>query len=67
MEKVFLCGLALGMLTGALIVANSVKARKMVMTGQEEAVQKVEELTKKAEAKVRKNGTKKAEGEESVS
>ncbi len=66
MEKVFLCGLALGMLTGALIVANSVKVRKMVMNGQEEAVQKMEELTKKAEAKVKKNGAKKAQDEQPV-
>lgn len=47
MEKEFAFGLALGMIGGALIVANSYKARKMVKDGQEQIKQKANTLCKK--------------------
>ena len=45
--KYFCIGLALGMVGGAIIVANSTKARQMVKDGQSEIRRKAEELTKK--------------------
>lgn len=42
MEKMFCMGLALGMIGGALIVANSHKARTLVKKGQDEMVDKIE-------------------------
>lgn len=48
MNDKFIWGLALGMLGGALIVTNSVKARQMVKSGQQQVVEKAETLTKKA-------------------
>ena len=45
MEK-FIAGLALGMIGGALIVANSFKARKLIKDGQEQIRKKAEDLTK---------------------
>ena len=44
--KMFLIGLSLGMLGGALIVANSHKARRMVKESQEQLRKKAEELSK---------------------
>ena len=49
MEKEFACGLILGMIGGALIVANSYKARKLVKEGQEQVKNKVSELAKNKE------------------
>lgn len=51
MDEKFIMGLGLGMLGGALIVANSVKARQMVKNGQEQVIEKVEKLSSKAKAK----------------
>lgn len=53
MDDKFLCGIALGMIGGALIVANSVKARKMIIDGQSQILDKMEELnnSKKKDAK----------------
>ncbi len=51
MDKNFVCGLILGMLGGALVVANSYKARKLVKDGQEEIKNKVCEMTEKKENK----------------
>ena len=48
MNDKFIFGLALGMLGGALIATNSVKARQMVKSGQQQVVEKAETLTKKA-------------------
>ncbi len=48
MNDKFVLGLALGMLGGAVIVTNSVKARQMVKSGQQQVVEKAETLTKKA-------------------
>ena len=44
MEKMFWLGLALGMVGGALIVANSYKARSLVKKSQAELLQKVDEM-----------------------
>ena len=44
MEKMFCLGLALGMVGGALIVANSYKARSLVKKSQAELLQKVDEM-----------------------
>ncbi len=46
MEKEFICGMLIGALTGALVVANSCKARKLVKEGQEQIKNKVSEMTK---------------------
>ncbi len=47
MDDKFLCGIVLGMLGGALIATNSAKARQAVKGGQEQVMQKVEEISKK--------------------
>ena len=44
MEKLFCLGLALGAVGGALIVANSYKARSLVKKSQAEIAQKVDEM-----------------------
>ncbi len=44
--KMFILGLSLGMIGGALIVANSHKARKMVRDTEEQIRKKAEELKK---------------------
>ena len=46
MDKNFAIGLALGMIGGALIVANSYKARKLVKEGQSQIKEKVSNLNK---------------------
>lgn len=51
MDEKFIFGLGLGMLGGAVIVANSVKARQMVKNGQEQVVEKVSQLTEKKPTK----------------
>lgn len=48
MNEKFMFGLALGMLGGAVIATNSVKARQLVKSGQEQVVEKAETITKKA-------------------
>ena len=48
MNEKFIFGLALGMLGGAVIATNSVKARQMVKSGQQQVVEKAEDITKKA-------------------
>ena len=44
MEKMFCLGLLLGMAGGALIVANSYKARALVKKSQTELLEKVDEM-----------------------
>lgn len=44
--KMFCLGLAVGMLGGALIVANSHKARHLIKDGQDKISKKAEELSK---------------------
>ncbi len=43
MEKVFCLGLLFGMVGGALIVANSYKARSLVKKSQSEIMERVDE------------------------
>ncbi len=47
MDDKFMFGVILGMLGGALLVTNSVKARGLVKCGQEQVMQKVEDISKK--------------------
>lgn len=44
MEKMFCLGLMFGMVGGALIVANSYKARSLVKKSQSEVIEKVNEM-----------------------
>ncbi len=44
MEKLFCLGVALGMVGGALLVANSYKARSLVKKSQSEIMEKVNEM-----------------------
>ena len=48
MNDKFLCGVILGMVGGAVLVTNSVKARKMIKDGQEQLKQKVSEMSSKS-------------------
>ena len=45
-EKMFIVGLALGMVGGALIVTNSKKVRQMVSKSQDEVIKTAEKLSK---------------------
>lgn len=47
MDEKFMFGLCLGMLGGALLVANSNKAKQMVKDSQEKVIEKAKEMTKK--------------------
>ena len=51
MNEKFLFGVALGMLGGATIVANSVKARQMIKDGQNQVKEKITDLSKKNKSK----------------
>ena len=51
MEDKFLIGVLLGMVGGALLTTNSVKARQMVKDSQQQVIQKASELTKQTEKK----------------
>ncbi len=42
----FLGGMILGMALGALLCANSVRARQIVKDGQEQVMEKVEKISK---------------------
>lgn len=44
MEKMFCLGVALGMVGGALIVANNYKARSLVKKSQREVIDKVNDM-----------------------
>lgn len=55
--KIFLIGALVGMAGGALIVANSSTARKMVKENQEKVAEKAEELVKKCNQPKRKSAT----------
>ena len=46
MDDKFLFGVMLGMLGGAVLVTNSVKARQAVRNGQEQMIDKMNELKK---------------------
>ena len=51
MDDKFLVGIILGMLGGAVLVTNSVKARQAVKDGQNQVIEKMTELKKKTEKK----------------
>ena len=51
MDDKFLIGVLLGMVGGALLTTNSVKARQFVKDGQNQVMQKAQELTKQSEKK----------------
>ena len=51
MDDKFLWGAALGMLGGAVVATNSVKARQRVKAGQAQVVEKAETLAKKKSKK----------------
>ncbi len=51
MSDKFVWGVMLGMLGGAIVATNSVKARQLVKSGQEQVVEKAETLTKKKSKK----------------
>ncbi len=57
MEKMFCIGLVFGMLGGALVVANSYKARSLVKKGQSEFMQKMDDMMEE-----KLNGAKNADG-----
>ena len=47
MNEKFLCGVILGMLGGALIINNSVKAKNLLEKGQDQVTQKITETLNK--------------------
>ncbi|MBO7187826.1 MAG: hypothetical protein J6V68_05475 [Clostridia bacterium] len=51
MREKFYLGVALGMIGGALITANSIKARKLVKNGQEQVMDKIDDLTSSSKPK----------------
>lgn len=51
MEEKFLCGIALGMIGGALLTAYSSKTREAVKSGAEQVKQKVTDMTKSKKSK----------------
>lgn len=51
MDDKFLFGVVLGMLGGSLIVANSVKVRQAVKNGQQQVIDKFEDVSKSKKAK----------------
>ncbi len=51
MDDKFLFGLALGILGGAVIATNSIKARQAVKQGQEQVIAKVNEMQGDKKAK----------------
>ena len=55
-SKMFIVGLALGMVGGALIVANSQKARQAVKNGQEQISRKAEEMAKNSNCNCKEQG-----------
>lgn len=55
MEKSFLLGLALGMIGGAVVVANSYKMRKVVINSQQDILEKIDKLSEDREKKPKTN------------
>ena len=58
MNEKFYFGMMLGALGGALIVANSLKARKAVQNGQEQVIEKIEDLSSAVKQKTAKTTQK---------
>ena len=46
MDDKFLIGVILGMVGGALVVANSNKAKMLIQEGQQKVTEKMSEMTK---------------------
>ncbi|MDE5548414.1 MAG: hypothetical protein K2N84_02985 [Clostridia bacterium] len=59
MEKVFCLGLMLGAVGGALLVANSYKARSLVKKSQSEVMQKVNDMMDEKLQACSENGSEK--------
>lgn len=55
MDDKFLVGVVLGMLGGAVLVTNSVKARQAVKSGQKQVIDKMGELKKSNKKKSAQN------------
>ena len=49
MDEKFFMGVVLGMLGGAVLVTNSLKARQMVKEGQEQVKQKISAMRKQSQ------------------
>ena len=58
MEKVFCLGFVLGAVGGALIVANSYKARSLVKKSQAELLEKVDEMMDERLGSAKESGAK---------
>lgn len=60
MNEKFYLGMLLGALGGAMVVANSLKARKAIVNGQEQVMEKIEEFkdgkSNKKTQSTKKNG-----------
>ena len=59
--KIFLVGILAGMVGGAIIVANSNKARKTIQDTQEKVIEKTEELAEKCKKQSKKQSTEEVE------
>ena len=55
-SKMFIVGLALGMVGGALIVTNSQKARQLVKDSQSQISRKAEEMAKNCNCDCKEQG-----------
>lgn len=55
MEKDFCMGLLAGMLGGAIVAANSFKVRKAIKDGQEQIIDKLNDLNDKREKQQTEN------------
>lgn len=55
MDDKFLTGVVLGVLGGAVLATNSVKARQAVKSGQEQVLEKMDELKKQGKKKPAKS------------
>lgn len=54
--KMFVLGLAVGMIGGAILVANSKKAKDLVEKGQDEVKKQIGKIKKKSKKSQKKNG-----------
>ena len=60
MNEKFYLGMLIGALGGAMVVANSIKARKAIVNGQEQVMERIEEFkdgkSNKKTQSTKKNG-----------
>ena len=59
--KIFLVGILAGMVGGAIIVANSNKARKTIQDAQDKVVEKAEEIAETCKKQSKKHATNEVE------